>query len=96
MAQDSTSAALNESELTKLLIPKGPAKTFQQHLAKTQVSDAVLRKLETMPDPGPIILLNYVRWRPDRDPTSYMKYGKVAVTEQDKEGAWRHCQSKLA
>jgi hypothetical protein len=54
MAQDSNSAALDESGLRKLLIPKGPAKTFQQHLAKTQVSDAVLRELETMPDPGPI------------------------------------------
>jgi uncharacterized protein (DUF1330 family) len=89
MAQDSKSTAPNESELTKLLIPKGPATTFKQHLAKTQVSDAVLRKLETMRDPGPIILLNFVRWRPDRDPTSYMKYGKVAVSEQGKEGAWQ-------
>jgi uncharacterized protein (DUF1330 family) len=79
----------NNLELTELLIPKGPAKTFQQHLAKTQVSDAVLRKLETMPDPGPVIILNFVRWRPDRDPTSYMKYGNVAVIEQGKEGAWQ-------
>ncbi len=76
-------------DVTKLLVPKGPAKTFQQHLAKTQVSAAVLGKLETMPDPGPIILLNFVRWRPDRDPTSYMKYGKVAEAEQGKEGTWQ-------
>ncbi len=74
---------------TKLLIPKGPAKTFEQHLVMTQVSDAVLETLDSMPDPGPIILLNFVRWRPDRDPTSYMKYGLVAAAEQAKEGAWQ-------
>ena len=89
MAQESNSVPLSESALTELLIPKGPAKNFKQHLVKTQVSDAVLNTLETMLDPGPIILLNFVRWRPVRDPTSYLKYGKVAVTEQGKEGAWQ-------
>lgn len=90
-AQDSDAKEkkLSESDITKLLVPKGPAKTFKQHLAKTQVSDAVLKTLDTMPDPGPIILLNFVRWRPDRDPTSYMKYGKVAEIEQGKEGSWQ-------
>ena len=63
-------------DLTRLLIPEGPAKNFEQHLVKTQVSTAVLETLDTMPDPGPIILLNFVCWRPDRDPTSW-KYGMV-------------------
>ncbi len=79
----------SDSDRSKLLIPKGPAKTFEQHLVKTQVSKEVLEVLDTMPDPGPIILLNFVRWRPDRDPTSYMKYGLVAQREQAKEGAWQ-------
>ena len=64
--------------LANLLIPKGPAKTFEEHLAKTQVSDAVLTALETMPDPAPVIMLNLVRFRPHRDPTLYMRYGAVA------------------
>jgi len=75
--------------IESLLIPKGRAKTFEQHLAKTQVSQAVLETLDTMPDPGPIILLNFVRWRPDRDATSYLKYGAMATVEQAKEGAWQ-------
>ena len=66
-----------KKDYTNLLIPKGTAKTFKQHIAKTQVSEAVLEKLETMFDPGPIILLNFVRFRPDRDPTYYMKYGSM-------------------
>ena len=82
-------ANAQQKDYTNLLIPKGPAKTFKQHLVKTQVSDAVLNELETMDDPGPIILLNFVRWRPDRDPTSYMKYGLEAEKEQAKEGAWQ-------
>ena len=84
-----TKANAQKKDYSNLLIPKGPAKTFEQHLLKTQVSDAVLEELETMDDPGPIILLNFVRWRPDRDPTSYMKYGLVASAEQAKEGAWQ-------
>ena len=79
----------NNTDYTHLLVPKGPAKTFKQHLVKTQVSDAVLETLETMDDPGPIILLNFVRFRPDRDPTYYMKYGAMSAKEQVTEGAWQ-------
>ena len=82
-------ANAQEKDYSNLLIPKEPAKTFKQHLVKTQVSDAVLEELDNMDDPGPIILLNFVRWRPDRDPTSYMKYGLQAQKEQAKEGAWQ-------
>lgn len=75
-------------DYSKLLVPKGTAKTFKQHIAKTQVSEAVLEELETMDDPGPIILLNFVRFRPHRDPTYYMAYGKMSGMEQITEGAW--------
>ena len=77
------------ADYTNLLIPKGPAKTFKQHIVKTQVSDAVLETLETMDDPGPIILLNFVRFRPHRDPTYYMKYGVMSGKAQVTEGAWQ-------
>ena len=97
--QDSDSTKPKESDSTKVqesatgyarfLIPKGTAKTFKQHIAKTQVSAAVLEELETMDDPGPIILLNFVRFRPDRDPTYYMKYGTMSGKEQVTEGAWQ-------
>ena len=43
-------------DLTKLLIPKGPAKTLKERLVKTQVRGSVLQILETMPEPGPIIM----------------------------------------
>jgi len=76
-------------DYSKFLIPKGTAKTFSQHLVKTQVSEAVLEELETMDDPGPIILLNFVRFRPDRDPTYYMSYGPMSGGEQIVEGAWQ-------
>ena len=82
-------ANAQKKDYTNLLIPKGKAKTFKQHIAKTQVSDAVLEELETMDDPGPIILLNFVRFRPDRDPTYYMKYGAMSGGEQIVEGAWQ-------
>ena len=78
----------HESELTKLLIPKDTAKTFQQHLAKTQVSDAVLKVLETAPDTKPFIMLNLVRFRPHRDPTLYMRYGVVAGRGVDVQGSY--------
>jgi catechol 2,3-dioxygenase-like lactoylglutathione lyase family enzyme/uncharacterized protein (DUF1330 family) len=78
----------HESELTKLLIPKGPAKTFQEHLAKTQVGDAVLDVLETAPDTKPFIMLNLVRFRPHRDPTLYMRYGGVAGHGVDVQGSY--------
>ena len=55
-------------DYSKFLIPKGTTKTFSQHLVKTRVSDAVLQELETMDDPGPIILLNFVRFRLDSAP----------------------------
>ena len=82
-------ANAQEKDYTNLLIPKGTAKTFKQHIVKTQVSEAVLDELETMDDPGPIILLNFVRFRPDRDPTYYMKYGSMSGAEQIVEGAWQ-------
>jgi len=84
-----TKANAQEKDYSYLLIPKGTAKTFKQHIAKTQVSEAVLEELETMDDPGPIILLNFVRFRPDRDPTYYMKYGSMSGAEQIVEGAWQ-------
>jgi hypothetical protein len=40
-----------------------------------------------MSDPGPIVLLNFARWRPGRDRTSYVKYELVPA-----DG---HCQSKF-
>jgi len=83
------SADAQDKDYSNLLIQKGPAKTFKQHIAKTQVSDAVLEELETMDDPGPIILLNFVRFRPHRDPTYYMAYGKMSGAEQVVEGAWQ-------
>ena len=76
----------SDADLSKFLVPKGPAKTFKQHLAKTQVSDEVLEILDAMPDPGPIPLLNFVRFRPDRDPTYYMAYGKISGAQQNVEG----------
>jgi uncharacterized protein (DUF1330 family) len=75
-------------DLTKLLIPKGPAKTFEEHLVKTQVSRSVQEVLETMPDPGPFIMLNLVRFRPHRDPTLYGRYAAVAGREVEKEGSY--------
>jgi len=78
-----------EKDYSNLLIPKGAAKTFKQHIVKTQVSDAVLEELDTMDDSGPIILLNFVRFRPYRDPTYYMKYGAMSGGEQITEGAWQ-------
>jgi catechol 2,3-dioxygenase-like lactoylglutathione lyase family enzyme/uncharacterized protein (DUF1330 family) len=87
-AQDSNSTKPSESELAKLLIPSAPAKTFQEHLAKTQVSDAVLTALETMPDAKPFIMLNFVRFRPHRDATLYMRYGMVAGRGVDVQGSY--------
>lgn len=75
-------------DLTKFLIPSGPAKTFEEHLTKTQVSKSVLEALETMPDPGPFIMLNLVRFRPHRDATLYARYGKVASREIEKGGSY--------
>lgn len=82
-----TDAYAQDKDLTKLLIPKGPAKTFKEHLAKTQVSDAVLKALETMPDTKPFIMLNFVRFRPHRDPTLYMRYGAVAAAGVAAQGS---------
>lgn len=78
----------NEVDLTRLLIAKGPAKTFEQHLAKTQVGDSVLEVLETAPDSKPFIMLNLVRFRPHRDPTLYMRYGVVAGRGVDAQGSY--------
>jgi catechol 2,3-dioxygenase-like lactoylglutathione lyase family enzyme/uncharacterized protein (DUF1330 family) len=79
---------LSESELTKLLIPKAPARTFDEHLAKTQVGAGVLHVFETASDTTPFIMLNLVRFRPHRDPTLYMRYGAVAVKGVDAQGSY--------
>lgn len=71
-----------------LLIPKGPAKTFKEHLVKTQVSDASLKALESSNDKRPFIMLNLVRFRPDRDPALYMKYGAVAGAGVNDQGSY--------
>lgn len=84
-AQDSNSA---QADYSFLLIPKGPAKTFKEHLVKTQVSDTVLYVLENSSDESPFIMLNFVRFRPDRDPTLYMKYGAVAGVGINAQGSY--------
>jgi uncharacterized protein (DUF1330 family) len=88
VAQEANSSGLTEAELTELLILKGPATTFEEHLEKTQVSDAVLEVLETAPDTKPFIMLNLVRFRPYRDPSLYMKYGAVAGQGINVQGSY--------
>lgn len=78
----------NSLDFTKLLIPKGPAKAFEEHLAKTQVSKAVQETLETLPDTVPFIMLNFMRYRPHRDPTLYMRYAMAAGDGIDVEGSY--------
>ena len=75
-------------DYTNSLIPKGPAKTFEEHLGKTQVSKAVLNTLETVPDKAPFIMLNFMRYRPDRDPTLYMRYAQNAGDGINVEGSY--------
>lgn len=76
-------------DYTNLLIPKEPAKTFEQHIVKTQVGKAVLETLETAtPDSVPFIMLNLVRYRPHRDPTLYMTYGMAAGDGVEVEGSY--------
>lgn len=77
-----------EKEYSNLLIPKGDAKTFEQHLTKTQVSNAVLEILETVPDKEPFIMLNFMRYRPYRDATLYMRYAMSAGDGIDVEGSY--------
>ena len=83
-----TKANAQEKDYSNLLIPKGPAKTFEQHLAKTQVSNAVLEILETVPDKEPFIMLNFMRYRPYRDPKLYMQYAMAAGDGIDVEGSY--------
>jgi len=75
-------------DYTNLLITKGPAKTFEEHLVKTQVSKAVINTLETVPDKAPFIMLNFMRYRPDRDPTLYMRYAQNAGDGINVEGSY--------
>jgi len=81
-------ANAQEKDYTNLLIPKGPAKTFEEHLVKTQVSKAVQETLETVPDTKPFIMLNFMRYRPHRDPTLYMRYAMAAGDGIDVEGSY--------
>jgi uncharacterized protein (DUF1330 family)/catechol 2,3-dioxygenase-like lactoylglutathione lyase family enzyme len=83
-----TKANAREKDYANLLIPKGPAKTFEEHLAKTQVSKAVLKTLETVPDKAPFIMLNFMRYRPYRDPTLYMRYAMAAGDGIEVEGSY--------
>lgn len=68
---------MNQQQFADLLIPEAPAKTFAEHLSKTQVSQSVLDLLETLPDTDPFIMLNFVRFRPHRDASLYMRYAQA-------------------
>lgn len=63
------------------IVSKAPAKTFMEHVAKINASPAFEKALAKLPDHGPTINLNLLRYRPRGDAARYGLYGAVAGKE---------------
>ena len=58
-----------------------PVTTFTEHVGQINATQAFFDNLAQQPDDGPIINLNFLRYRPRQDATVYNKYGVVAGRE---------------
>lgn len=74
-------AAGADKTLPPGIVAKKPAKTFMEHVAKINASPAFEKALAKLPDHGPTINLNLLRYRPRGDATRYGMYGAVAGKE---------------
>jgi len=71
----------NQPKLPPGIISKDPARTFDEHVAKINASPAFFEALASQPDPGPVINMNLLRYRPRSDSSRYDLYGAVAGKE---------------
>jgi uncharacterized protein (DUF1330 family) len=63
------------------IVSSGPVTTFTEHVEQINASPAFFENLAEQPDDGPIINLNFLRYRPRQDADVYNKYGVVAGRE---------------
>jgi len=76
-----TQAMGAEKTLPPGIVSKKPAKSFVEHVAKINASPAFEKALAKLPDHGPTINLNLLRYRPRGDASRYGLYGAVAGKE---------------
>jgi len=77
----SAHAGASEKTLPAGIVSKKPATSFAEHVAKINASPAFEKALAKLPDHGPTINLNLLRYRPRGDASRYGLYGAVAGKE---------------
>ncbi len=77
----STGSAGFAEDLPPGISPRGEATDFVGHVARINATDAFIDAYGKLEDDHPVINLNFLKFRPLRDGTSYGKYGEVAGKE---------------
>jgi hypothetical protein len=65
----------DQQRLLRGIVPSESARTFKECTAKINASDEFLVAPAEQPDPGPIINLNFLRYRPRGDVSRCNLYG---------------------
>jgi uncharacterized protein (DUF1330 family) len=68
------------------IAPSRPVTTFDERVAQINATPALFENLARQPDDWPIIILNFLRYRPRADASMYHKYAVVAGREIEAVG----------
>jgi uncharacterized protein (DUF1330 family) len=77
--KENAMADVDKRTLTPGIISKEAPRTFTEWVNKINASPAFFEALSRQPDTGPVIMLNFVRYRPRGDGSRYGLYGAAAV-----------------
>lgn len=70
------------------IAPGGEPQTFEEHLLRVNPTRQALDNLAAVADPGPIVMLNLLRFNPRGDTSIYARYAEQAAPEVRKTGSF--------